>query len=99
MMKDQKGSDVSFSNIGIGTYEPSDHPDEDVDVIVAVAPLDEDLVSQPFYDAKSNLDDLAARSDGSFSPFASKTSGSPDSPRRPSDVGSIPLKPLVSKVS
>lgn len=92
LAKDPNGMDVSSSHIAIGSFEPSDRPDEDVNVMMEDTPPAAE-VSQQFFDAKSNLDDIASRSDGSASPFAPKAS---DSPRRPSDVGSIPLKPLVS---
>jgi hypothetical protein len=89
---DPNGMDVSSSHIGIGTFEPIDHPDEDVKVIMEEVPPATE-VSQHFFDAKSSLDDnYASHSDGSVSSFTPKAS---NSPRRPSDVGSIPLKPLV----
>ena len=88
--KDPTATNVSSSRLGPGLPKPNDPPDEDLKVSMKDAPSDE--LSQMFFDAQSSIDDLAV-SNGASSPFTSKLS---TSSRRPSDVGSIPLSPLVS---
>ena len=68
---------LSGKRIVNGTFEPSEHLEDDVTVFVEDTALVDG--SQRFFDAQSNVIPESSAS----------------APRRPSDVGSIPLKPLV----
>ena len=75
-----------------GTFEPGE-PHEDASVVVEETPFDETSMSQQFYDCRST--------DNSFEVTTQSSSSKPKKkkkPRRPSDVGSIPLNSYVGAV-
>lgn len=87
-------SSNSGKRIVNGTFQPGEN-DDDTSVVLEETPavVDEASLSQQFYDCNSFDNDLLTGT------TASASWGSKKSARRPSDVGSIPLKPYVGAVS
>ena len=91
--------DGSGKRITNGTFEPGEN-DEDTSVVLeAVAPVyDDTSLSQQFYDCRST-DNNSFDNDLFTGTTASASSRSKKTARRPSGVGSIPLKPYVGGVN